>query len=38
MVTIVTGVTSRTKLIRVATDHAYEQLLNALDIEKQLTI
>lgn len=38
MVTIVTGATSRTKLIRVATDHTYEQLLDALDIEKQMSI
>lgn len=38
MVTIVTGATGRTKLIRVATDHTYDQLLNAMGIEKQLTI
>ncbi len=37
-ITIVTGATNRTKLIRVATDHTYEQLLDALDIAKQLTI
>jgi len=38
MVTIVTGATSRTKLIRVATDHTYEQLLDATGIERQLRI
>jgi uncharacterized protein (TIGR00251 family) len=38
MVTIVTGATSRTKLIRVTTDHTYEQLLDAVGIEKQMTI
>jgi uncharacterized protein (TIGR00251 family) len=38
MVTIVTGAIRRTKLIRVATDHTYEQLLNAVKVEKQLKI
>lgn len=38
MVTIVTGVMRRTKLVRVATDYTYEQLLNAVGIEKQLKI
>ncbi len=38
MVTIVTGATNRTKLIRVSTEHTYEQLLDALGIAKQLTI
>ena len=37
-ITIVTGATSRTKLIGVATDHTYEQLLDALAIANQLTI
>lgn len=38
MVTIVTGATRRTKLIRVATEHEYNHLLDALGIAKQLTI
>jgi uncharacterized protein (TIGR00251 family) len=38
MVTIVTGATSRTKLIRVATDHTYEQLLDVVGIERQMKI
>lgn len=37
-VTIVSGATSRTKLIRITTDHTYEQLLDALEIPAQVSI
>jgi uncharacterized protein len=35
-VTIVSGAMRRTKLIRIAIDHTYEQLLAALEIPEQL--
>lgn len=38
MVTIVSGATARTKLIRVATAHTYEELLAALHISQQLSM
>ena len=37
-VTIVSGATSRTKLIRITTDHTYEQLLDVLEIPQQLDL
>lgn len=37
-VTLVSGATGRTKLVRINTGHTYEQLLDALEVPRQLGV
>ena len=37
-ITLVRGMTTRTKLVRIEVDYSYEQLLDRLEIQRQLKI